>query len=215
MEKIKVLSTEEELFEVGKFRYKVYVEEMKRTQKYADHKMRTIIEPEDRLPSTKIIIAYIENELVGTSRIHIYRPQDDISNLAEYSIPKEITDNFTITEGTKYMIKPSYRGENNTLGTSMMKFAYQLLVDERVDIDFLNANDYLVHYYSGKGYRKYGKVYFHKELGQFVYPMALIIGDYEYLKSVKSPFVEDNSESLLKMDKKVDEVKEILLQNIP
>lgn len=199
MERIKVLSTEEELLEVGRFRYKIYVEEMKRSQKYADDFSKTIIEPEDKLPQTRIIIAYIDGELVGTSRIQIYRPGDNISNLADYDIPKDITENFTISEGTKYMIKPSLRGRNNT-GTSMMKLAYQLLLDEKVDVDFLNANDYLINYYGSRGYRKYGNNYIHKELRQFVYPMALIVRDFEYLKSINSPFAYVQEASLYRQD---------------
>ncbi|MGB8455228.1 MAG: hypothetical protein WCD89_23220 [Anaerocolumna sp.] len=209
MEEIRILKSEKELIEVGKFRYKVYIEEMKRIQKYADHKMKTIIEPEDTKASTRIIVAYSNKELIGTSRVHIYYPGDDVADLADYNIPKGITDRFIVTEGTKFMINPSLRGESNLLGKLMMKFAYELLLRENVDIDFLNANDYLLDYYGCRGYKKFGAAYFHKELRQYVYPMALLVKDYDYLQAIRSPFAEEKITDL-EDSKRVEEIKKIL-----
>lgn len=189
---IRLLKTDEELYDVGRLRYEVYVREMGRSQEYADNKERTIIEPYDTLSSTRIIVAYLNSELVATSRIKVYYPKDDISELACYRIPQSISDLLTITEGTKYMIKKSLRGTGTTLGMQMMMYAYQVLLEEKVDIDVLNANDYLIHYYQDKGYRRYGDGYHHEELNQFVYPMALLINDYEYFKKTNSPFYEES-----------------------
>lgn len=201
MYEIRLLKTEEELYDVGRLRYEVYVEEMGRNQEYADVRAKTVIEPDDTLPSTRIIIAYSNSQLVATSRVSLYYPDSDSSELDCYRIPCHITNSLTITGGTKYMIKKPHRGTRSTLGVQMMRFAYQVLLEEKVDIDVLNANDYLVNYYQNKGYRRYGDGYHHKELNQYVFPMALLLHDYEHLKKSGSPFYEEKTASVYPADR--------------
>jgi predicted GNAT family N-acyltransferase len=193
---IRLLSTQDELRDVGKLRYEIYVEEMGRSQRYADDALRLVIEPVDCLPSTRVLVAYSGSELIATSRIRIYRPGEDQSDLVDYGIPSSLSREMTITEGTKYMIKKSHRGDDKGLGLRMMVFAYELLLEEGVDLDLLNANDYLVPYYRGRGYRRCGESYRHRELGQTVFPMALLVRDHDYLRKVGSPLYGETLESV-------------------
>lgn len=67
-------SEDRHLKDVFALRYDVYVQEMGRRQQYADHARRRIEEPMDR--NAHLVVAYVDNMLVGTGRVNFVRDTD-------------------------------------------------------------------------------------------------------------------------------------------
>src|SRR5262245_51395511 len=63
---IRPAETREELEAVYRFRYQIYVEEMRRVQHYADHQLRRIVDPLDE--NCHILAAWEYGAIVGTVR---------------------------------------------------------------------------------------------------------------------------------------------------
>lgn len=66
---VRIATTPEELEAVYRFRYRVYVEEMNRQERYADHDRKRIEEPMDA--ENTIIGAFKDGQVVGTVRLHL------------------------------------------------------------------------------------------------------------------------------------------------
>src|SRR4051794_24808022 len=63
---IRLAESREDLEKLYRFRYAIYVEEMKRPQRYADHQRKRIQEPLDSLAAN--FIALKDDEIVGCIR---------------------------------------------------------------------------------------------------------------------------------------------------
>ena len=66
---IKIASSDSELYELYQFRYKVYVEEMQRPQKDANHDLKIITDELDEGAAN--LIAIYNDKIVGAARINI------------------------------------------------------------------------------------------------------------------------------------------------
>ena len=68
---IRLAATDVELEALYAFRYRIYVEEMGRPQKYADHDMRRIRDPLDE--TGRNLVAWDNSEIVGCVRVNFAR----------------------------------------------------------------------------------------------------------------------------------------------
>jgi GNAT superfamily N-acetyltransferase len=167
---------------VHRFRYEVYVEQMKRRQIWADHAARLIEEPMDA--SARNYIAFKGDAPVGVIRANMaddpamayYRKLYRIDSLGVRDVSKvQIT--------TKLMVRPDLR--NTTVGARMIQFyadqGYQL----GVQVDLLDCNRPLMSFFERMGYFSYCGWVFHKEYGT-VRPMIFGVDTVDYISTIGS-----------------------------
>ncbi|HZZ91256.1 MAG TPA: GNAT family N-acetyltransferase [Usitatibacter sp.] len=181
---IRVVTDAEGLEKIFAFRYRIYVEEMHRFQKDADHARRRI---RDSLDDGAINIAAFDgDEVVGVVRANESRQ----SSLGAYEsffqldrMGKDHPPHTSIV--TRLMIAPHLR--RSTLAVRLCIECYTLGLEEGIKWCFIDCNDHLVDFFRGLGFMPYiGKVD-HEEYGE-VTPMRLRLNDLEHLEAVRSPF---------------------------
>ena len=184
---------------VYRFRYDIYVEEMKRVQTYADHQLKTIQEPLDE--TGNLLIAEENGRTVGTARFNVgvnesFRFYTDLYQLRSFGpfFPRHIS----IT--SKLMVAPEYRRSFLPRQLSVCCYVHGLRLGTA--FDFIDCNSPLVPFFSKLGYRQVFPNILHPEYGNVV-PMVLAMHDRAHLEKVRSPLARyarkaiQNKESLL------------------
>jgi len=176
--------TTDEVESIYRFRYNVYVEEMNRTQFYADHTSRTIRDPLD--DSAVVLAAWDGQAVVGTVRYNFLRH----SGIGEYfelynvaGIPPLLRENTSIT--TRLMVAPRFRG--GTLASRLACAAYKDALVNGIQVDLIDCNHHLISFFSRLGYLTHRDGAVHAEYGP-VTVMRLNLLDQEHLSRVRSPF---------------------------
>lgn len=173
---------------VYRFRYRIYVEEMKRFQQYADHEQKHVFEPLDRSGHVLAASNGSPELLVGTVRFNvgvdenfgIYTELYRLGHFAHF-FPK----NISIT--TKLMVAPSYR--RSGLALDLAAFCYTRGLELGSCFDFIDCNPPLVPFFEHLGYRRTFRPVRHPEYGDVV-PLVLVMHDVAHLRKVGSPFAE-------------------------
>lgn len=185
-----------ELEAIYRFRYTIYVEEMSRKQKDADHVAKTISDSLDR--TGFVYGAWDGNEVIGTVRTN------DLSNsdIGDYfdlyrldSLSETDLERTSIT--TRLMVAPKYRG--TSLAMRLCLAMYVDALDRGIASGFIDCNDYLVEAFEMVGYRLHQANAYHPEYGD-VTIMRLQLNDLEHLESVRSPFRRACRKYLLEND---------------
>lgn len=181
----RIAATKAERDAIFKLRYEIYVEEMHREQPYANHKTRTIEEPQD---STAIILGVWDNgELVGTIRANM-------SSDSKFEF-REIY-NFSTFEAqypgqvaliTKLMIKKDRRG--GRIALNIFRETYKILREEGAEVLLIDANDHLLNTYRRLGFVAIKEKCAHPLYGM-VTPMAMTMKDQAQFEAVKSPLAD-------------------------
>lgn len=186
MATIKLAENEQELEEIYRFRYHIYVDEMKRKQEYADHSSRIIREPLDK--GADILGIWDNGAVVGTVRFN----KASVSDLGYYNdlysmniVGHYHPEKTSIT--TKLMIEKSHR--NKGMFLDLASVLYDRVRLEGLEFNFIDCNDHLIPFFEFLGYRKYKERVIHHEYGE-VTPMVMVGSDYEYLKNCCSPFAK-------------------------
>ena len=182
---IRLASTAADLRAVYRFRYAVYVEEMNRPQKHADHESKLIIDSLD-VPSAYVLAAWDAGELVGTVRNNFLRSCDIGEYARQYALTgfsPEFLAAASIT--TRLMVHPRYRC--TTLATRLSCAAYRGGLERGITTDFIDCNRHLVGYFAGLGYRRHRDNLVHPEYG-VVTVMRLDLTDHSHLEAIRSPF---------------------------
>lgn len=179
-------TTEDDLTKVGRFRYRIYVEEMKRFQQYADHAARTVCEPLDR--SGHVLIALQGSEVVGTVRFNL-GSESDLGLYTELYRLKELGPLFPkrVSITTKLMIAPEYRRTPLALRLALASYKYASV--RGVDVDAIDCNPPLKSFFAKLGYRQVFGAIDHPEYGHVI-PMFLAVRDKQHLQQVRSPFLK-------------------------
>lgn len=175
---------EEDRQRVFRFRYEVYVEEMRREQKFADHRRRLIEEPFDA--TGHLLLAEVGDTLVGTARTNFAGETDlgyyvDLFNLraAGAAFPHAVS----LT--TKLMIRRELR--SGTLAVRLARALFELGQASGIRHDFIDCNAHLEDFFIRLGYHRHGPKVEHPEYG-LVQPLRLDIEDIDHLLQVGSPF---------------------------
>lgn len=181
---IRLAKTREELDAIYRLRYEVYVEEMHRTQRYADHGRKMIIDPLDI--NSFVFGAWDGSNLVATVRQNFYR----LTNIGEYFdmyhlhlFTNALLDHTTLT--TRLMVMPKYR--KTTLPIRMCSAAYEFCTKRGSIVDLIDCNHPLDAFFKSCGYVVHRDDLVHPEYGQ-VFVMKLFAADSEMLERVRSPF---------------------------
>ena len=167
---------------VYRFRYRIYVEQMKRRQLHADHVARLVEEPMDR--AARNYIAVKGDEPVGVIRANMaddpdmsyYRKLYRIDSLGMRDISKvQIT--------TKLMVRPDMR--NTAIGPRMIRHYADQSYQLGVQVDLVDCNKPLIPFFERIGYFSYCGWVFHKEYGS-VRPMAHAVDTVHYIDTIGS-----------------------------
>jgi GNAT superfamily N-acetyltransferase len=182
---IRKVRTESEANAVFRLRYDVYVEELRRTQRCADHTSRLIAEPLDSCAN--LLCAYDGQRLVGTVRTNYTR----CSPLAEYEHLYEMERAGTAhphstSVTTKLVVAPQYRG--TVLAYRLAAATYVLALRDGIQFDFVDVYPARVAFFERLGYRIHVPQAVHPEYGQVVV-MCLGMRDEAHFRKVKSPFL--------------------------
>lgn len=165
------------------FRYKIYVEEMGRKQKYACADTKTIRDPLDEKGHQGLILR--DNEIVGSIRMNLlkhgavgdYFEFYDLAALAPEALLKS-------SICTRLMIEPSLRRTSASI--DLVKFAYEFGLRNDIETCFIDCNSHLTRFFGRFGWRRLYRRE-HEEYG-LVDVMRLDLQDTDYLRSINSPF---------------------------
>lgn len=186
MIQIRRITTANELFQVQRLRYEVYVEEMSKQQACADHINRVIAE---ELDERGIVFgAFEREECVGTVRYNWIR--DGVGKYHEYYRLHDIDEEFIAraTMTTKLMLAKSHR--DSSLGMRLAKAAFADIFERGGRYDFIDCNPHANTrpFFEKMGYRQIFPNFHHAEYGEAT-PMILVMDDREHLAAVRSPFL--------------------------
>lgn len=182
---IRLATSPEELEAVYRFRYAIYVEEMHRRQKYADHEAKQIYDPLD--PGSYVFGAWADGELAGTLRTNFLRETDIGEYFEMYQLgylPETVQKHTQIT--TRLMIQPRFR--NGTLAVRLSKALYRFALERGITTDLIDCNAHLIPFFTGLGYRLFRDDLVHPEYGA-VTVLKLDLYDHYHFQQISSPIL--------------------------
>lgn len=183
--RIRIADSTEELEAIYRFRYQVYVEEMQRPQKDADHANRRI---EDSLDRTGFnLAAWSGSRVVGVARANLAR-DGDLGDYGEfYDLGSVGTDHpWRTSITTRLMVAPEHR--HTMLPMMLVLACYRLGLENSIRWNFIDCNDHLVGFFTRLGFVQHLPKAWHPEYGH-VTRMRLDLLDEVHLASVCSPFL--------------------------
>jgi len=184
MTEFRVLASDESPRDLFAFRYRIYVEEMGRPQRYADHTQKIIVDPLD--DSGINILAIDDGEIVGCVRTNFLRDGSVGEYEALYGLDRlSPGEREQSSICTRLMVGPSRRRSFVTFG--IMKAVYEYGMARGIYLNFIDCNEHLVPFFQKFGYRLVGRKA-HPEYGD-VYVLRLDVLDLAHLEDVHSPFV--------------------------
>jgi len=183
--RIKLAETAEERDQIFRFRYQIYVEEMGRAQKHADHVNRRIEDPLDA--GGLILGAWNRNEVIGTVRTNFVGFCEIGEYLDMYSLVHLDPDRLRKSSvTTRLMIRPDFR--KGTLAIRLARAVYELGLKAGIISDYIDCNHHLLGFFEGLGYRLHRDNLVHPEYG-LVNVLSLELSDHDHFLLVGSPFL--------------------------
>jgi GNAT superfamily N-acetyltransferase len=182
---IRPVTSEADLEALFRFRYEIYVEEMHRCQRYADHKARWIRDPLD--DAAIHLAAFSGRRIVGAVRVNFTAlgPLGDYERF--YDMAAVGSDHPARTSiNTRFMIAPEFRGGLLAVRLAMASYAYG--APKGIRWNFIDCNSHLIPFFAGLGYVEHIPPGDHPEYGR-VTRMRLAVSDRAHLEAVKSPFL--------------------------
>jgi hypothetical protein len=179
---IKEVTNEQELLRVCRLRYEVYIDEMGRTQQFADHERRRIREPYDDY--SNIFFAEVDGEVIGTVR-STFAGEGPLECEELYYLRRFPLDRRRISMTTKLIVREQYR--DSMIAARLAMATFESGAASGIRLDFIDCDTHLRHFYEKMGHRTYHPPIDHPEYGH-VLPMVLALDDVAYLESIRSPF---------------------------
>ena len=135
---IRLAETEAERLALYAFRYAIYVEEMARPQRHADHAMRRISDPMDG--TARNLIAWNSDEIVGCVRVNLARDGgvDYYRELLRMDAVGSAWPD-AVSLCTRLMIRPEWR--SSPLAMRLSIAAFELGLRECIRWNFIDCND--------------------------------------------------------------------------
>jgi GNAT superfamily N-acetyltransferase len=180
-------TSKEDRSAVFRLRYDVYVNEMGRTQRYADHSQCQVEEPMDT--SGHVVAAFSGADIVGTVRSNLLRLTSSsgvYEDLYDFAALQPAAREYTSLT-TKLIVHRDFR--NTSLALQLARAAYKYGLANGVEEDFIDCNAHLVHFFERLGYTPV-KPITHPEYGE-VMLLRLGLRDQAHLSRVHSPFLRD------------------------
>jgi predicted GNAT family N-acyltransferase len=184
---VRVAESEHEREAVFRFRYSVYVEELRRGVAAIDERRQWIRDPEDDDPRTLLLYTTAgDGEVTGTARLRAWPagavPDDVAQRFALGSFAG--IDALGAAELGRVMLRSDLRGHGGLV--ALLSASYQLTqVELEADVVFLTCLTGLVRHYRQAGFRTYASHLVPTADGVTV-PMVLVLFDRSYLDGVGS-----------------------------
>jgi hypothetical protein len=187
MFEIRVAATPEEREAVCRFRYRVYVEELGKKLRHANHGEALLREPLD--DDSVLLYALEGDNVLGSLRWtpcapHLLAPQLcralDLTRFTCLLRPERIS--FT----SRFMV--AARCRKSLVAGKLVQAAYHLARERGIQFDFIHVSPTLVSFYEHVGHRRYAGSFIDPDAGAQV-PMVLVLEDVEHLRNVCSPFL--------------------------
>jgi len=180
---VRIVSTDAERLAVYRFRYRVYVEEMRRAPHDADHERRVLTDALD--PTGRLFAAFEGDEVVGTVRLNSAAESD----LEYYEGMYQMTglagaDLANSAMGTALMVAPRYRG--TSLALRLVRMLVREMASRGLRFLFVDCNAHLVSYYQRLGGRIHRPRVEHPDYGE-VTVLYLDLADAAWLEASRSP----------------------------
>ena len=179
----RVFSRDKAPEELYRFRYGIYVEEMGRIQRYADHEACRIRDPLDEVGHQGLM--YADDRLAGCIRMNFLRDGGvgeyfDLYGLSALSDPE--IERASIC--TRLMVAPFVRRSAASIG--LVTFAYEFGLQSGIETCFIDCNSHLTRFFKRFGW----KPLFNKEHAEYgrVDVMRLDLIDVDHLSRIGSPF---------------------------
>ncbi len=187
--KIGIAITLEEKYEIYRFRYKTYVEEMSKNIMDADNMNKQLY---DELDEWGILLyAKIGTEVIATERINIGTLTDFPQNIIETLYLDAFQSHYI--EGdhklayiTKVMIAPAHRG--SPVLYLLMAACYEICCHNQIQFGYGICNLHLLRLYEQMGWHRYTKNFNYPGYGLQV-PIVLLADDIQHLRKVRSPLL--------------------------
>lgn len=181
---LEVLNRGDTPWELSRFRYEVYVKELNRPQKYANHDDQTITDPLDSFSTN--IVARDGDSIVACLRASFCRDGD----IGYYKDFYRVSNYFSSFEGitivTQLMISNKCR--KYRVAKLLCETVYEYALMNDIQYGFIDCNEPLESMFNKLGF----KTIFtdkHYDYG-FVKVMLLDLHDIEHLRIIHSPFAE-------------------------
>jgi len=184
--------TKEEREAIYRFRYQIYIEELKYNYE-ADHERKWLRQEEDDQPTTTLLYTGSPDDITSTVRVRAWKPGE---------VPPAVfaltsMDRFPGIEGLgvshigRMMIRRSLRGK--LVLPSLLAGGYEFLVGEKgADLAFLDCVPGIVRHYRQLGARPYGGRLIDLGYSPGI-PLVIVLSDYAHLKrsgSIVAPLVK-------------------------
>ena len=182
---IRLATTDPDREAIYRLRYRVYVEEMQRPQKDADHEARLI---RDALDDFGLLFgAWRHGVCIGTLRVNLLRDGDIGDYRTMYGLqsltPQEV---FHTSITTRLMVLPGARRRGVSI--ALASAAAALAPEKDITHDYIDCNAHLVPFFAHLGYVPHRADLVHPEYGA-VTVMKVALEDSAHLDAVDSPFI--------------------------
>jgi predicted GNAT family N-acyltransferase len=184
MFEVRIATTAEELSKIFAFRYRIFVHELSKPIRHADHAKGILADQYDPV-ATQLYLTKDE-KIVGAIRIlngraHACPQMEHNFALSRFSPFRD--EHFSFT--SRLFILPEYRCTRALI--TLLKAIYDLARSKASLLDFIVCGPKMVKLYEQLGYRRYKEHGEDPEMGLII-PMVLVLDDVPHMRRVKSPF---------------------------
>lgn len=173
-------ASDEDLAAAYAFRYAIYVDELRRPQKYADNEKRIIIDPLDATGDN--FIARRGDCVVGVVRTNFCRRGDtqeyeELYGIQEYCPEQHPSGTAVIT---RLMVNPALR--RTQLGFLLAAKCFDHGFSNGITRGFIDCNDNLERFFVRMGFLKYSKPVVHYDYGTVI-PLVIHLDESSKLRT--------------------------------
>lgn len=183
---IRFAETPAEYHAAYRLRYKTYVQSMGRFKDNCDHERQELRDKYDE--KARIVIAVKNNKVIGTLRVlwgndltfdHHLRESYRITPFLNTVDPKKIC----IVE--RLMVDENHRGSATML--RMFNVVMHFIFAQQIELLLMTSDTRSCNSYIKLGCKPFTRQVIHHGIGPVI-PMALVVGNYQHLKQIGSPF---------------------------
>ncbi len=182
LEKVSIARTPPEREGIYRFRYRVYVEELKKNLPDADHDRKWLRGEEDEASYSTLLYTGTPDEVTGTVRIRAWGPGEIPPKLFEMLSLERFPgiEELRVAEIGRLMIRSTLRGK--MLLPSLMRSGFEHMAKERrSDLAFVFCLPGLVRHYRALGARPYGGRLVRLPTGTMI-PMVIVMSDHRHFR---------------------------------
>jgi len=183
---IGVAHTDAEKRAIYELRYQVYIEEMGKPYRHADHERKQLSDQLDE--NATLLYSARDGRITGTVRINWGEDRQALSafsktcGLADF----ECFPARTLSFCSRLMVRPQHRC--SALAAALSTAAYLGGRERGTQFNFVHCVPRLLRLFERMGFRRYKDPFYDPEMGMQV-PLVLVVEDIEHLRATRSPFL--------------------------